>query len=87
LPKESNSPVVMVTALEIETQAVLRQLGNWHVEIVDGTAFFVGNCCGRKVAVGEAGPGNTSAAAVVTRAITHFEPDVAFFVGIGRLCG
>jgi nucleoside phosphorylase len=34
------------------------------------------------VAVVEAGPGNASAAAIAVRALTHYKPDVALFVGV-----
>lgn len=74
--------VVIITALGVETRAVLRQLANFTVETVGGTGFFRGQFQGWDVAVVEAGPGNASAAAIAVRALTHYKPDVAFFVGV-----
>ena len=34
------------------------------------------------IAVAEAGPGNPSAAAIATRALERYKPDVALFVGV-----
>ena len=69
VPERPSHPVVIVTALDVETRAVLRQLRAWQPEKVDGTGFFVGTFEGRKVAVVEAGPGNASAAAIAVRAL------------------
>jgi nucleoside phosphorylase len=72
----------MVTALEVETRAVLRQLGKLTVETVNGTGFFKGHFEGWDVAVVEAVPGNARAATIAVRAIEHYKPDVALFVGV-----
>ena len=73
---------VILTALEVETRAVLRQLGSFTNETVSGTGFFKGQFEGRGVAVAEVGPGNVSASAIAARALGHYEPDVAMFVGV-----
>ncbi len=73
---------VILTALEVETRAVLRQLGRFTNETVSGTGFFKGQFEGRDVAVAEVGPGNVSAAAIAARALGHYRPDVAMFVGV-----
>jgi nucleoside phosphorylase len=78
----SSQTVVIVTALEVETNAVLRQLGPWEEEVVDGTVFYVGAFSDWKVAVVEVGPGNVGVAALADRGIGHFKADVALFVGV-----
>ena len=53
--------VVIVTALDVETKAVLRHLGeDWTDEAVQGTVCHSGKFEGWDVAVVEAGPGNQS---------------------------
>jgi nucleoside phosphorylase len=74
--------VVIVTALDIETRAVLRQLGPWTEETVDGTVLYIGEFAEWNVAVVEVGPGNIAAAALASRAIGHSKADVALFVGV-----
>ena len=56
MPKRSSATAVIVTALEVETRAVLRQLGKYDVETVSGTGFFKGLFEGWEVAVVEARP-------------------------------
>jgi nucleoside phosphorylase len=73
---------VILTALEVETRAALRQLGKTALEAVDGTQCHVGSYGCWKVAVIETGPGNVSAAAISARILKHFAPQVALFVGI-----
>jgi nucleoside phosphorylase len=82
-PANSNKTVVILTALEVETRAVLRQLGNFTDEAVSGTGFFKGQFEGWDVAVAEIGPGNVGAAAIAVRALEHYKPKVALFVGVG----
>lgn len=82
MPERSQPVVVIITALAVETSAVLRQLGKSTVETVGGTGFFRGEFQGWDVAVVEAGPGNASAAAIAVRALTHYKPEVALFVGV-----
>jgi nucleoside phosphorylase len=74
--------VVIVTALDIETRAILRQLGNWEEETVDGTVLYRGKFEDWHVAVVEVGTGNSAAAALASRAIAHCKAEVAFFVGV-----
>jgi nucleoside phosphorylase len=82
VPRPPFPIIVIVTALEIETRAVLRQLGKHTVETVNGTGFFKGHFEGWDVAVVEAGPGNAGAAAIAVRAIEHYKPGVTLFVGV-----
>ena len=73
---------VMLTALAVETSAVLRQLGDFSVETVNGTVFYKGRFEGRDVALAEVGPGNPGAAAIAVRALERYKPNLALFVGI-----
>jgi nucleoside phosphorylase len=73
---------VILTALEVETRAVLRHLTGVLEETVKGTVFHVGHFEGWKVAVAECGPGNVRASSMVERAIEQFKPQAACFVGI-----
>jgi nucleoside phosphorylase len=57
-------------------------LGKYTVETVNGTGFFRGRFDGWNVAVVEAGPGNAGAATIAVRAIQHYKPNVALFVGV-----
>jgi nucleoside phosphorylase len=82
VPDRSSQTVVIVTALDIETRAVLRQLGDWNEEVVQGTVFYTGTFDDWFVAVVEVGPGNVGAAAIADRGIGHFRADVALFVGV-----
>ncbi|TWA89407.1 hypothetical protein [Bradyrhizobium stylosanthis] len=82
MPQRPSTTAVIVTALEVETHAVLRHLGKYDVETVSGTGFFKGQFEGWDVAVVEAGPGNTGAAAIAVRALEHYKPHVALFVGV-----
>jgi nucleoside phosphorylase len=77
-----NETVVILTALDVETRAVLRQLDRVDKEIVSGTVFFRGKVEGWNVVVAEIGPGNVGAAAIGTRAIDYYKPAVALFVGV-----
>jgi AIPR protein len=47
--------VVILTALAVETTAILRQLGKWSDETVSGTSFFAGQFEGWRVVVAEVG--------------------------------
>jgi nucleoside phosphorylase len=73
---------VIVTALAVETSAVLRQLGDTNEEVFQGTVFHTGTFENRKVHVVEVGEGNVAAAAIGERAISHFKADIALFVGV-----
>src|SRR5467141_2091073 len=77
---------VVLTAIQVETEAVLRHLVDRGHERVADTWFHTGRFDGWTVAIAEVGPGNTRAATVAVRAFTHFRPEIAAFVGVaGRL--
>lgn len=78
----SPATAVILTALEVEHRAVLRQLGKYAAEDVSGTRFHVGRFGRWRVTVAEVGAGNASAAATATRAIEHFKATIALFVGV-----
>ncbi|WP_035994136.1 hypothetical protein [Bradyrhizobium sp. WSM1253] len=69
MPQRSSPAAVIVTAIEVETRAVLRQLGKHTVETVKGTGFFKGQFEGWDMAVVEAGPDNARAAPIAVRAL------------------
>ena len=73
---------VILTALGAETEAVLRHLGEWTDEDVGGTAFHCGRFDDWDIAVTEVGAGNARAASIGARALQHFNPNVALFVGV-----
>ena len=73
---------VVLTAIQAETKAVLRHLDNPRHEDIRGTWFHVGQFGVWTVATAEVGAGNASAATIAVRAVTHFSPEVAAFVGI-----
>jgi nucleoside phosphorylase len=73
---------VILTALDVETQAVLRQLRRRGEKTIDGTVFYRGRFEDWDIAVAECGPGNTSAAAIAQIGIAGFQPRVALFVGV-----
>ncbi len=79
--------VVILTALELEQRAVHAHLGPLEREVHEaGTVYFVGRFdAGRsvwRVATVAVRAGNASAAAEAERAIRHFKPEVALFVGV-----
>jgi nucleoside phosphorylase len=75
--------VVIVTALDVETNAVLRHLGDdWADEDLQGTVCYCGTFEGWKVVVVETGPGNSSAGLISGKVMTHYAPDLALFVGV-----
>jgi hypothetical protein len=59
---------VVLTAIEAETQAVLRHLTDRDRQRVSDTWFHTGRFNGWTIAVAEAGPGNAPAATIATRA-------------------
>jgi nucleoside phosphorylase len=81
MPARRRSAVI-VTALDVETRAVLRHLKRKGEKTIDGTVFYLGNFENWSIAVAECGAGNTSAAAIAERAIANFRPSVALFVGV-----
>ncbi len=82
-----NNTVVFITALPLEYQAVAAYLTECKEEAhPEGTLYEVGNYPGKntcwRVAVVEIGQGNPNAAQATERAISHFNPSYAFFVGV-----
>jgi nucleoside phosphorylase/tetratricopeptide (TPR) repeat protein len=79
---------VIVTALALEFDAVLRHLANpRNTEHPQGSQYLVGDFDAEdlswEVLVAETGPGNPSAAVETERALQFFNPEVAIFVGVG----
>jgi nucleoside phosphorylase len=87
MPVTQDEPqtVLVVTALDVETRAVLRHIGKDWAEEVDGTGtvYYRGKFENWDVVVVEAGPGNTSTAVLASVAAIHFSPNVSLFVGVG----
>jgi nucleoside phosphorylase len=80
---EEPKAVLIVTALDVETRAILRKLpGDWRERVVSGTVFYVGKFEDWDVAVVEVGSGNVPAAAITERGIREFGAEVALFVGV-----
>src|SRR4051812_45921217 len=78
----SNNVAVVLTAIQAETEAVLRHLTDRNRERVADTWFQTGRFNPWTVAVAEVRPGNAIAATITVRALTHFRPTVAAFVGV-----
>jgi nucleoside phosphorylase len=81
----SVSPVVMLTALNLEYQAVRARLTDLRVHVHDrGTRFEVGTLSGtgHRVVLGLTGKGNNSTAVLTERAVTEFCPIAVMFVGV-----
>jgi nucleoside phosphorylase len=78
--------IVILTALNVEQDAVLEHLDNPEVhKQSDGTVFDVGTLAGHpnhRVAVGITGPGTTTAAVLTERARVEFSPTAMMFVGV-----
>lgn len=81
----SRPPIVILTALDLEYQAVRAKLvdlrPHWHPQ---GTRFEVGRLAdGRcRVALAHVGTGNQAAAVLAERAINAFNPAALLFVGV-----
>ncbi|SDM31482.1 8-oxo-dGTP diphosphatase [Nonomuraea maritima] len=78
-------PIVILTALDLEYQAVRRHLAELQVHRHPaGTRFEVGRLAdgGCRVALGLVGKGNQSSAVLAERAITEFAPLAMLFVGV-----
>jgi nucleoside phosphorylase len=73
---------VVLTAIQVETEAVLRHLTNRDRELVGDTWFQIGRFNIWKIAVAEVGSGNAIAASIAVRALSHFRPQIAAFVGV-----
>jgi nucleoside phosphorylase len=85
----ANQPrAVVLTALSVEYNVVRSHLTNPREEThPQGTVYEVGEFVCRdgtawQVSIVETGPGNSRAALEAERAIQHFEPQVALFVGV-----
>ncbi|MGW0842557.1 5'-methylthioadenosine/S-adenosylhomocysteine nucleosidase family protein [Streptomyces sp. NPDC002787] len=81
----SNDLVVILTALNLEYEAVRRKLAGPQLHRHErGTRFEVGTVQGTscRVALGLANKGNHSAAVIAERAIQEFSPVAVLFVGV-----
>ncbi|QFQ98141.1 5'-methylthioadenosine/S-adenosylhomocysteine nucleosidase [Streptomyces phaeolivaceus] len=81
----SNDLVVILTALNLEYEAVRRKLAGPQLHRHErGTRFEVGTVQGTscRVALGLANKGNHSAAVIAERAIQQFSPVAVLFVGV-----
>lgn len=84
----NNHCIVVLTALSVESDAVIEQLSNVTVESIPnvGTNFRCGNFLGSfgkfRVVVGQTNQTNTNAALETERALEFFKPSHAFFVGV-----
>ncbi|MER5947206.1 5'-methylthioadenosine/S-adenosylhomocysteine nucleosidase [Streptomyces sp. NPDC001904] len=81
----SKGPVVILTALNLEYQAVRQKLANPQMHRHErGTRFEVGTVQGTscRVALGLTSKGNHSAAVIAERAIQEFSPVAVLFVGV-----
>ncbi|MER7918515.1 MULTISPECIES: hypothetical protein [unclassified Streptomyces] len=77
--------VVVLTALQVEYEAVRRHMADVHEDREpQGTVFDRGRIpgLGWEVALAEMGPTNTRAALVTQSAIAHFGAEVVLFVGV-----
>ncbi|MDQ7804223.1 NACHT domain-containing protein [Amycolatopsis sp. A133] len=74
---------VVLTALPVEFKAVAGRLAgaDWQTH-AQGSRYLVGTSGAWKVAVAEIGRGNEEASYSTERALQHFSPDVALFVGV-----
>ncbi|SEC72294.1 Nucleoside phosphorylase [Streptomyces sp. 2131.1] len=81
----SKGPVVILTALNLEYQAVRQKLVSPQMHRHErGTRFEVGTVKGAscRVALGLTSKGNNSAAVIAERAIQEFSPSAVLFVGV-----
>lgn len=86
--ESTQSPIaVILTALQLEYQAVRNFLVELVEEVVDGTVYEVGQFLGEAsswmVSLAQVGAGNVGASLEVDRAIRHYVPNVVLFVGVG----
>jgi adenosylhomocysteine nucleosidase len=80
-----SNTVVMLSALNLEYEAVRRRLTNPQIHHhAKGTLFEIGGLPGSdgRVALGLTSKGNHSAAVLAERAIQHFSPVALIFVGV-----
>lgn len=79
----SPTNALIVTALPSERAAVLRHLKNIHsVKHDAGNEYTIGEFLSWQVCVAQIAAGNSSASLETERAVQHFTPDIALFVGI-----
>ncbi|MEV0660433.1 5'-methylthioadenosine/S-adenosylhomocysteine nucleosidase [Actinomadura luteofluorescens] len=81
----NDSPIVVLTALDVEYEAVREKLDAPQVHRhPQGTRFEVGRLTGSKcrIALALVGKGNQSAAVLAERAIAEFSPVALLFVGV-----
>lgn len=80
----SDDLVVILTALNLEYEAVLARLVNPRFYRHKGTLFEVGALRGTRcrIALGLTGKGNNAAGILATRAIEQFSPVAVVFVGV-----
>ncbi|NUS73344.1 MAG: 5'-methylthioadenosine/S-adenosylhomocysteine nucleosidase [Corynebacteriales bacterium] len=81
----NDRPVVVLTALNLEYQAVREKLTNLRVHTHrEGTRFEIGYLAGKncQVVLGLTGKGNQPAAVLAERAKAEFNPLVMLFVGV-----
>jgi len=80
---EAPAKALIITALPTERRAVIQHLQNRREErLPTGSTYDLGSFQLWDVVVAHIAPGNVSAALETERAIAHFRPDVALFVGI-----
>ena len=74
---------VVLTALPVEFKAVAGRLAGaeWQTH-AQGSRYLVGTSGAWRVAVAEIGRGNEEASYSTERALQHFSPEVALFVGV-----
>ncbi|WP_016698684.1 MULTISPECIES: 5'-methylthioadenosine/S-adenosylhomocysteine nucleosidase [Actinoalloteichus] len=81
----TETPVVILTAFDLEYQAVRDQLVGLHVHRHErGTRFELGRVRGTRcpVALAMTGKGNNATAVLAERALQHFSPLALLFVGV-----
>ncbi len=77
------SKALIVTALPIERNAVIMHLSDVQsVNHEAGNEYTTGRFLSWQICVAQIAPGNSSAAFETERAVRHFAPDIALFVGI-----
>nr|WP_213006592.1 5'-methylthioadenosine/S-adenosylhomocysteine nucleosidase [Actinoplanes toevensis] len=83
-PVNSDHPIVILTALDLEYDAVRRHLADPRLHRHNaGTRFEVGRLAdGTPIALGLVGKGNHPAAVLAERAIHEFTPTAVLFVGV-----
>src|SRR5258708_21049435 len=76
---------VILTALPVEYEAVRAHLKSLQEEVHKGTVYergsFIAGEWQWEIGIVQIGPGNSTAAFEVERAIAYFAPDIVLFVG------